>query len=826
MKNKINNTKIINIEDEIKKSYINYAMSVIIGRALPDVRDGLKPVHRRILYAMYILKNRYNKQYKKSARIVGDVIGKYHPHGDNAVYDSIVRMVQKFSLRYPLIDGQGNFGSIDGDSAAAMRYTEIKMSKITEKFIIDIEKKTINFIPNYDNSEKIPEILPTQIPNILINGSTGIAVGMATNIPPHNITEVMNAFIAFIDNKKINTISLMKYIKGPDFPTGGIIEKSKEIYRAYKTGRGTIKIKAKIKINKKLKNNKENIIIHELPYQVNKTKLIEKIVELIKEKKIEGINNIKDESNKEGMRIVIEIKKKFKSKILINKLLYLTNLEISYGINIVALHKNKPQILNLKKIIKIFIKHRKKIIIKKTYFKIKKITKKIHILEGLFIAFNNIDYIINIIKNSNSINKLKKKLSNIKWNTIKIKKYIFNKIDNEYILTDKQIISIININLYKLTNLEKQNIIIKYKNNLKKIKNLKKILNDKKFLENIIKEEFINIKNKFGDKRLTTINKLTKKIKEKDLIKKERIIIIITKLGNITYQKISLYKIQHRGRKGKLIFKTKQNDRINRILLTNTHNNIFFFSNKGKIFSLIAYKLPNNENFPKGKKIKNILKLNKNEKINKMLSFNKETLLNKKNILILTKNGIIKKIKIKKIKKITHKGTSILNLKNKDKLIEANFTTDNNKIMLFTKLGKTIKFSEKNIRNTGKKSFGIKGINLLKDDKIRSLVILNKNEKILITTENGYGKITSLKEFPTKSRATKGIISIKINNKNGFLLKAIKIKKKNKQIFIITNVGNLIRIPISEINILKRNTQGVILIKLKNKEKVKDIQKI
>lgn len=398
----------INIEKELKKSYLDYAMSVIIGRALPDIRDGLKPVHRRILYSMYILKNNFNKPYKKSARIVGDVIGKYHPHGDNAVYDSIVRMAQNFSLRYPLIDGQGNFGSIDGDSPAAMRYTEIRMSKITKEFLKDIKKNTINFVSNYDDTEKIPEILPTKIPNILINGSTGIAVGMATNIPPHNIKEVMNTFIAFIDNKKISTKSLMKYIKGPDFPTGGIIENNKEIYKAYKTGKGTIKIKAKIKIENNLKNKKKYIIIHELPYQINKTKLIEKIIDLIKNKKIDGINKIIDESNKDGMRILIEVKKNTKRKILINKLFYLTNLETSYGINIVALYKNQPKILNLKKIIKIFIKHRKNIIKKKTLFKINKIKKKIHILEGLLITSKHIKKIINIIINSKNIKNVKK----------------------------------------------------------------------------------------------------------------------------------------------------------------------------------------------------------------------------------------------------------------------------------------------------------------------------------------------------------------------------------------------------------------------------------
>ncbi len=825
MKKNINKIKKIYIEDELKKSYLDYAMSVIIGRALPDVRDGLKPVHRRILYAMYILEKKYNKQYKKSARIVGDVIGKYHPHGDSAVYESIVRMAQKFSLRYTLIDGQGNFGSIDGDPAAAMRYTEIRMSKITKEFLYDIDKNTVNFLPNYDSTEKIPEILPTKIPNILINGVTGIAVGMATNIPPHNISEIMNAFIAFIDNKNISIKELMNYIPGPDFPTGGIIENNDELYNAYCTGKGTIYIRAKIKKEKKTKKKKK-IIIYELPYQVNKRKLIEKITKLVKEKKIEGINTLRDESDKDGLRINIEIKKEINSDFIINKLLFLTNLRISYGINIVALYKNQPQVLNLKKILKIFLKHRKKIIKNKTFFELKKKKSKIHILEGFLITKYNINIILEIIKNSKNKKIAKEKIIKIKWIiNNKIKKYFKNK--NEYKFSEKQIESILNLNLCKLTKFEQIKIKKEYFFIKKEIKNLEEILNSKYKLENIIKNEFIYIKKKFGDKRLTKIKKKIKKINKKDLIKKENVVVTLSKHGYIKYQKLSKYEIQHRGGKGKLAAKIKKEDFIQKILVTNTHENIFLFSNKGKLFFTKVYNLPYYGRTSKGKPLINFFNLEKKEKITTIISLPKYKLKN--NILLVTSFGLVKKIEIKKLNIYRkNSGLNIINLKKNDELISVNLTNGENKIMLFSKLGKALKFSEKYIRNTGRSSCGVKGINLLKNDKVVSSIILNnkKYEEIVIVTENGYGKRTFLNEFSQKSRATKGCIFIKINKKNGPVIGVKKIKK-NDQIIIVTNTGNLIRISVSEINILKRNTQGIILIRKKNiNEKIMSLQRI
>ncbi len=812
-KKKNNNKKKINIDKELKKSYLDYAMSVIIDRALPDIRDGLKPVHRRILYAMYILKNNFNKPYKKSARIVGDVIGKYHPHGDNAVYESIVRMAQNFSLRYPLINGQGNFGSIDGDSAAAMRYTEIKMSEITSELLKDIKKETINFLPNYDSTEKIPEILPSKIPNILINGSTGIAVGMATNIPPHNIKEIINALIEFIKNKNISTKNLMHYIKGPDFPTGGIIENYKEIYKAYKTGKGTIKIKSKINLEKDIKNKKKLIIIQELPYQSNKIKIIEKIVELIKNKKIEGINNIRDESNKEGIRIVIETKKYTKRKILINKLFYLTNLKISYTINMVAIYNGIAKKFNLKKIFNIFIKHRKKIIKNKTIFKLKKIKKKIHILKGLIISSSYIDKIINIIKNSKKIDEAKKKISQISLNTNKI----VNIKKKKYQLSKKQILSLLKLNLSKLTHIEQNKIKKKYLYLIKKKEILKNILINKKILINIIKKEFIYIKNKYGDKRITKINKKYKKITTKDLIKKELIIIILNQFNYLWYKKLHKYNTQHKGGKGKKIIKPKKNNNIKKILICNTHNTIFLFSNKGRFFKIKVYKLIENKKI-NNQLTNNLIKLKKKENITCLIKNKKKY----KYFIIITYQGLIKKIKIKKFKK---NGINIINLKKKDKIINVNLLYKNKDIMLFTKLGKAIRFKIKLIRETGRISYGIKAIKLNNKDKIISSLIPKNEKEILIVTEKGYGKRTLIKEFLTKSRAIKGIKYIKNNYKNGNVIKVIKINNTN-QVLIITNKGNMIRILVKEIKILKRNTQGVILIRLKKNEKVIDVQKI
>ncbi|WP_115956237.1 DNA topoisomerase (ATP-hydrolyzing) subunit A [Candidatus Purcelliella pentastirinorum] len=839
MNNLAKEITLINIEEEIKNSYLDYAMSVIIGRALPDVRDGLKPVHRRILYAMKILNNEWNKSYKKSARIVGDVIGKYHPHGDLAVYDTIVRMAQSFISRYVLIDGQGNFGSIDGDSAAAMRYTEIRMSKIANEFLTDLDKETINFVDNYDNSEKIPEILPTKIPNLLINGSSGIAVGMATNIPSHNINEIINACLAYINDNNITLTELMHYIPGPDFPTGGIINGNKGIEDAYNTGKGIIYIRAKSKIEINKKTKKEKILIKEIPYQVNKSKLISNIVELIKEKKIEGISNIRDESDKSGMNIVIDIKREAVAKIVLNNLYSLTKLETSFGINMVALYQSQPRILNLKKIIKIFINHRREIITKRTIYELKKTEKKTHLLEGLMVALTNIDLIINLIKNSKTLNKAKKSLISHKWDfniSKKIKNIDFNKekykkkkdiyIKNNkftYILTKKQIKAILNLKLHKLTNMEYKNISQKHNLLNKEIYKFKKILNNDNYLTSIIKKELNKIKQKFGDKRRTKIYLNKSNLKTKDLIDKKNVIVTLSNKGYIKYQLLSHYETQHRGGRGKSAAKIKKEDFIENLLITNTHCTILCFSSLGVIYWIKVYQLPKSTRNTKGKPIVNLLPLTKNERITAMLSIDKY----KSNLYIFmaTAYGIVKKTSLTKFKKERNKGIIAINLRDKDELINVTLTNGKNEIMLFSSMGKVVRFKEKNIRTTNRITYGVKGIKLFKKDRLVSLIVPKKNGNILTVTENGYGKRTKIKEYPSKSRATQGVISIKINKRNGRVIGAVQVLDSD-QVMIITNAATLVRIPVSEINIIKRNTQGVILIRIIKNEKVVELQRL
>ncbi|WP_343187884.1 DNA gyrase subunit A [Buchnera aphidicola (Periphyllus koelreuteriae)] len=823
----------IEIEKELKNSYLDYAMSVIIGRALPDVRDGLKPVHRRILFAMHILNNKWNKPYKKSARIVGDVIGKYHPHGDTAVYDSIVRMAQFFSLRYILIDGQGNFGSIDGDSPAAMRYTEIRMSKIAHTLLNDLDKNTVKFVKNYDGSEKIPEILPAEIPNLLINGSSGIAVGMATNIPPHNLNETINACLKYIKNPKISLKNLMKYIPGPDFPTFGIINGKSGIKKAYKTGKGTIYIRARIKIENNIKTKKKSIIIYQLPYQTNKAKLIEKIANLVKEKKIDGISALRDESDKDGMRIVIEIKKEFISEIILNQLYLLTSLQVSFGINMVALYKGKPKLLNLKNIIKSFIYHRKEIVTKRCIFNYKKYKKKMILLEGLTVALENIDKIIFYIKNSKKTKEAKISLLSQKWNITNFTQKLINKENKnknknkikhkKYIFSDKQVNKILNTKLNSLTNLENKKIIVQYKKIKKKIIYLENILNDHNKMIKVIESELKLIKKNFGDKRKTEIINKKSNINIKDIIPSEDVVVTLSHSGYVKYQPITEYEAQKRGGKGKYAAKMKKEDYIENLLIANTHDTILCFSSKGIIYWMKIYQLPEASRHSRGKPIVNLLPLNVKERITAILPLNKYQ--DKKNIFMATSLGIVKKTSLKKFKNPRNKGIIALHLKKNDKLIGVSLTSGNDNIMLFTSKGKVVQFSEKYVRSMGRTATGVKGIKIKKKDKVVSLIIPKKKGEILVITKKGYGKRTKIKEFPIKSRSTKGVISIKITKKNKSVVKAIQVNQNN-QIIIITNSGKLVRTRVSEINILKRNTQGVILIRMFKKEKVVGLQKI
>lgn len=823
----------VNLEEEIRKSYLDYATSVIVGRALPDVRDGLKPVHRRVLFAMYILNNVWNKPYKKSARIVGDVIGKYHPHGDNAVYETMVRMAQPFSLRYMLIDGQGNFGSIDGDPAAAMRYTEVRMTKIAHEMLNDLEKETVDFFPNYDETEKIPSIMPTKIPNLLINGSSGIAVGMATNIPPHNLNEIIDGCLAFIENNNITLENLMKYIPGPDFPTAALINGTDEIKKAYETGRGKIIIKANTFLEKNKKTGKNFIIINELPYQVNKSNLLLKIAELIKNKKILGINNLRDESDKEGMRVVIEVKRDASSKIVLNNLYNFTSLKVSFGINMVALYKGQPKTMSLKDILKYFIEYRQEIVIRRTNFELLKTSDRIHVLTSFIVAVFNIKKIIKLINTSSNALDAKKSLISYSWNIEEIFSFFSKKMEKNLLLnqkdkknyhfTEKQAEAILNLRLQRLTNLEQTKLINEYIFLNDQLINLKKIINNHDVLIEVIKKELKQIKEKFGDKRRTKITNITENIDYEKLINKEEVVITLSHQGYVKYQPLKEYEAQKRGGKGKSAVRIKEKDFINVLLIANTHDTILCFSSLGYLYWLKIHQLPSANRFSRGKPIINLLPLKRGERISTILPICKYS--NKFNILMATKNGIVKKTPLIAFSHPRKTGIIAINLKENDELIGASLTNGKDEIMLFSSYGKVIRFSEKFIRITSRKSYGVKGIKLSNKDFVVSLIIPDKNKLILTLTQNGYGKCTKINKYPIKSRATQGVISIKISKRNGLVIGAIQVIK-NDQIIMITNLGTLVRTRVSEVSIIGRNTHGVVLIRTSINEKVVALQRI
>lgn len=818
----------VNIEEELKSSYLDYAMSVIVGRALPDVRDGLKPVHRRVLFAMNVIGNDWKKRYKKSARIVGDVIGKYHPHGDSAVYDTIVRMAQNFSLRYTLVDGQGNFGSIDGDSAAAMRYTEVRMSKIARELLIDLEKETVNYVPNYDGSEYMPEVLPTRIPNILLNGASGIAVGMATNIPPHNISEVIDGCIAYIDDENISVKTLMKYIPGPDFPTSAIINGKQGIEDAYSTGRGKIYIRARANIEINKKNGKENIIVNEIPYQVNKARLIEKISYIVKDKRILGINSIRDESDKDGMRIVIEIKRDSIGEVVLNKLFSITKLQVSFGINMVALDHGQPKTMTLKNILSAFLDHRREIVSRRTLFELRKAKKRAHILEGLTIALANIDIIIDLIKNSSTPVKAKNELIATSWLPVIKNDIINNKINNclhngLYYLTEEQSQAILDIRLQTLTNLEYKNLINEYKELIININNLSIILTNKNSLIELIKNELISIKEKYADKRKTEIIKKKSDINIEDLIPKENVVVTISYQGYIKYQPLNDYEAQRRGGKGKSASIIKEKDFIDKIIIANTHDTILLFSNFGRMYWMKVYQIPEYSKGKRGKPIVNIIPLESKERITTILPVSKFE--KGRNVFMATASGTVKKTSIKEFSRPRNSGIIAVNLNKGDELIGVDLTDGSNEIMLFSAYGKVIRFPENQVRKMGRTATGVRSINLASGDIVVSLIIPKGDGSILTVTKHGYGKRTAKLEYPTKSRATQGVISIKVNKRNGKVVGAVQVNEYD-QIMIITDSGKLVRIRVSEVSIVGRNTQGVTLIRTEKKESVVGLQRI
>ncbi|WP_395343350.1 DNA topoisomerase (ATP-hydrolyzing) subunit A [Ningiella sp. W23] len=828
----------INIEEELKNSYLDYAMSVIVGRALPDVRDGLKPVHRRVLFAMNELKNDFNKPYKKSARVVGDVIGKYHPHGDSAVYDTIVRMAQPFSLRYMLVDGQGNFGSVDGDSAAAMRYTEVRMAKIAHELLADLEKETVNFVPNYDGTEFIPEVLPTRVPNLLVNGSSGIAVGMATNIPPHNLSEVVSACLALIENPNIEFEELLEHIPGPDFPTAAIISGRQGIINAYKTGRGKIYLRAKATIEQE-ENGKETIIVHEIPYQVNKARLIEKIAELVKEKRVEGISALRDESDKDGMRIVIEVKRNESGEVLLNHLYANTQLQTVFGINMVALDRNQPKVFNLKEVLELFILHRREVVTRRTVFELRKARDRAHILEGLAIALVNIDPIIELIKASQSPSDAKKSLVAQAWELGDVSDMLsragndaarpdwlapeYGIRDGRYYLTEEQAQAILDLRLNKLTGLEHDKILEEYKGLLDIIAELLRILGSSERLMEVIAEELEAIREEYGDERRTEITAASHDIDIEDLIEREEVVVTLSREGYVKYQKLSDYESQRRGGKGKSATKMKNEDFIEKLLVANTHDHILCFSTRGRLYWLKVYNLPLASRNARGRPIVNILPLEDGERITAILPI--QEFEAGKFVFMATRKGTVKKTELTQYSRPRANGIIAVNLTDGDELIGVDLTNGESEIMLFSDAGKVVRFSESQVRPMGRTATGVRGIRIAENEKVVSLIVPNDEGDILTATENGYGKRTPIGEYPAKSRATKGVVSIKVSERNGAVVGAVQVDETN-EIMLISDQGTLVRTRAAEVSTVGRNTQGVTLIRTVEGEHVVGLQRI
>ncbi|MFW5998415.1 MAG: DNA gyrase subunit A [Halanaerobiaceae bacterium] len=787
----------VNINDEMKGAYLDYAMSVIVGRALPDVRDGLKPVHRRILYALNDLGITPNSSHKKSARIVGEVLGKYHPHGDTAVYDSMVRMAQKFSYRYPLIDGHGNFGSIDGDSAAAMRYTEARMAKITRELLRDINKNTVDFISNFDDTLEEPEVLPSRFPNLLVNGSSGIAVGMSTSIPPHNLEEIINGVIKLIDNPDLKIKDLMEVIKGPDFPTGGIIMGKSSIYKSYKTGRGKLKLRAKTEI-KEVSNNKSAIIVNEIPYQVNKSKLVEKIATLVREDRIDGISDLRDESDRRGLRIVIELKQGINARVVLNQLFKLTQLQVTSSVIMLALVDDEPKVLNLKEILKHYLEHQKEVVTRRTRYDLDKAEARAHILEGYIIALDNIDDMVELIKNAPDVDTAKNKLMEI------------------YDLTEKQARAILRMQLQSLTGLERDKIENEYEDLKDKISFYRSILASEEKLLNIIKDELTEIKNKYKDERRTEIRNQETDLEMEDLIPVSKVVVTLTNDGYIKRMPVDNYRSQRRGGKGIIGIKTKEEDFVKDIFSTTTHHHFLFFTNTGRVYRLKGFQIPEAGRQARGTAIVNLLDLDDEEHITTIIplkEFDKDRFL-----VMVTKHGLIKKTPLIKYKS-NYTGLIGLNLRENDELIDVKYTEGDQNIIIATHEGKAIHFTENEVRPVGRMAQGVKAIELDENDYIVGMGKDSEGKDLLVITEKGYGKRTSLEEYRLQSRGGKGIITVNTREKNGKLA-GVKVVEKEEELIIITKEGIVIRTPVEEISKTGRNTLGVKVININEGDKV------
>lgn len=829
----------VSVESELKKSYLDYAMSVIVGRALPDVRDGLKPVHRRALFAMHELGNDYNKPYKKSARIVGDVIGKYHPHGDTAVYDTIVRMAQPFSMRYMLVDGQGNFGSVDGDAPAAMRYTEIRMSKFAHALLADLEKDTVDFVPNYDESEMAPVVMPTRVPHLLVNGSSGIAVGMATNIPPHNLTEVISACVAMIDNPDITIEELMQHVPGPDFPTAGIIQGRNGIREAYLTGRGRVVVRAKTHIETDEKKGKDRIIISELPYQVNKARLVERIAELVKDKKLEGITALRDESDKQGMRVVIECRRGENTDIIQNNLFVHTQLQSVFGINMVALADGQPKILNLKDLIVAFIRHRREVVTRRTVFELKKARDRVHILEGLAVALSNIDPMIALIKQAKDSATAKAELIARPWQsaqTIEIltragqhdkimhTTEVYGLTDDGYMLSPEQAQAILDMRLHRLTGLEQDKILSEHKELQALMIQLIDILQNPTRLMEVIRGELTTIKDDFGDERRTVIADTDEgEVFIEDLIPDEEVVVTLSHEGYVKTQPVGVYQAQHRGGRGKSATTMKEEDFVEYLIVARTHDTVMCFTNHGKVYWLKVYQLPQANRTSRGRPIVNLLPLAEGERVNAFLPVREYR--PDQYVVMATSFGLIKKVSLVDFSRPRSSGIISIALNEGDNLVQADISDGQHDVMLFTDAGKVVRFNESKVRCMGRQAAGVRGVKLQDGQRVVSLVVCQPGGDILTATENGYGKRTEMEEYRLSGRGGQGVISIHVNERNGKVVAAIQVKPDD-EVMLISNKGTLVRVPVTEISVIGRNTQGVRLIQLGEGEALVSLERV
>ncbi len=797
----------VNIEDEMKESYLSYSMSVIVGRALPDVRDGLKPVHRRILYGMHEVGNAWNRPYKKSARIVGDVMGKYHPHGDSAIYDTLVRMAQDFSMRTPLVDGQGNFGSVDGDSPAAMRYTEVRLARVASQMLDDLDKETVDFLPNYDGSEAEPMVLPTKVPNLLLNGTSGIAVGMSTNIPPHNLGELVDAVTAQIENPEITVSELMEHMPGPDFPTGGFILGREPIRSAYETGRGILKLRAKARIEKQKKGDREIIIVEELPYQVNKAKLAERIAELVREEKIKGISDIRDESDRDGIRLVIEIKRGEHAAVILNQLYKHTPMDTSFGVIMLALVRNQPKVLTLKETISQFIDHRKEVITRRTQFELAKAEARLHILDGLKIALDNIDAVIKLIRKSESPQIAKDGLI------------------SKLSLSDVQAQAILDMRLQRLTALETDKILEERKELIKTVKRLMEILGSEALILNIAKDELVQIRDQFANKRRTEIMESAEELSIEDLIADEDMVVTITHEGYIKTTPLSVYRSQRRGGKGRTGISTKDTDFVEDLFIASRHNYVLFFSNLGKCYWLKVHEIPESGANTRGKAMINLLNLDDNETIAAVLPVTKFE--DDKFIIMGTRNGVVKKTKLMAYSRPRVGGIIAINIKDKDELIGAKITSGSNEILITSRDGQAIRFDEHDVRDMGRSATGVRGIRLGKGDEVVSLEVLETPEaQVLTVTEMGYGKRTVVDAYRITGRGGKGVMTIKTTGKNGKVVCAFQVTNDMEIMIITTHGGKVIRMKVSEISVYGRGAQGLRLIGLEDDERVAAVAKV